>query len=224
MFIAAGKFRAFVRPVSLLVVLTLGSTAIGQIGEPSTPTPVTGGGVVAPPGNNPPEIISLQQEQLPGQKYRISGRVADETPANCGVVISGAATGVVLCDAQGNFERTFDVATPGQIQAVAGDGQAQSWPCILDLTNVAPTVDNFIAVGGPNDSWTFSGSVGDEAAAGLTVTLSGPPGVQGATATVNANGTWSVTVTLAPGTSGNVTATVADWYGLTGEAYTTFGS
>jgi hypothetical protein len=174
--------------------------------------------------NNAPVILSLQAQQVPGQKFRIFGSVADETPQNCGVVISGAASGVVLCDAQGNFDGVFSVQVLGQIQAVAGDGSAQSGASVLDLTNEAPTVGNFIAVQGPNNTWTFSGTVGDEAPEGLTVTLAGPAGVQGATATVLANGSWSVTLSLLEGTSGTVTATVTDWYAQTGSATTTFGS
>lgn len=190
---------------------------------PSSPPPGSFG-APPPPANNPPMIVSLQQQQIAGQRYRIFGRVADETPQSCGVVISGAASGVVLCDASGNFDGVFSVATPGQIQAVAGDGSAQSGQSVLNLTNDAPTVGNFIAVQGPNNAWTFSGTVTDEAPGGLTVTLAGPTGVQGASAVVQVNGNWSITLSLAPGTSGTVTATVSDWYGRTGSATTLFGS
>ena len=208
---------------SALIVLGLASTSQAQVSSPgSNPTPINEGG--PPPANNAPEIISLQQEQLAGQRYRIYGRVADETPQTCGVVISGAASGVMLCDASGEFSGVFSVAAPGEIQAVAGDGSAQSGPSVLNLTNAAPTVGNFIAVQGANNTWTFSGSVGDEAPAGLTVTLAGPSGVQGATAVVTSGGAWSITLSLPAGTSGTVTATVADWYGLTGSATTIFGS
>jgi hypothetical protein len=167
-------------------------------------------------------IISLNAEQLPGKKFRIFGTVADNTPQSCSVAITGAATGSAGCDASGNFSKVFDVAAPGRITAIATDGTFLSDSAIHDLTNVAPTINDFIAVGGPNNTWTFSGTVGDEAAMGLTVTLSGPPGVQGASALVQANGTWSITLTLAPGTGGMVTATVTDWYGLTGYGYTSF--
>jgi len=189
--------------------------------------PAFGQVVVGPPkkpggGNNPPVLLSLAAQQVAGQRFRIYGRVADETPASCGVVITGAANGVALCDAAGNFDAIFNVPAPGMINAVVGDGQLQSGTSMLALTNGAPTVGGFIAVQGAGNTWTFSGTVGDEAQDGLTVTLSGPAGVSGASATVQANGSWSVTLTLPEGTGGNVTATVTDWYGLTGAAYTTF--
>jgi hypothetical protein len=155
-------------------------------------------------------------------KYRISGRVADETPINCGVVITGAASGVAMCNAEGYFDAIFNVATPGTIFAVVGDGQTQSGASMLLLTNGAPAIAGFKAVQGPGNTWTFSGTATDEAVTGLNVSLTGPPGVNGLTATVFGNGAWSVTVTLPEGTSGNVTATVTDWYGQSGSGYTTF--
>jgi hypothetical protein len=207
-------------PAALVAVLLLGSQpGLAQIQPPPPPTQPR-----LPPPLQPPVLLSLDALQVAGQKYRISGRVAATNPNLCGVVITGAATGVATCDAKGYFDAIFAVATPGQIQAVVSDGISQSGPSVLTLTNAAPSVGNFRAVQGPGNSWTFSGSVTDEAAAGLSVTLAGPAGVNGATATVLADGSWSVTLTLPDGTSGTVSATATDWYGLTGVAYTSFGS
>jgi hypothetical protein len=58
--------------------------------------------------------------------------------------------------------------------------------------------------------------------AGLVVTLSGTRAVNGKTAIVLADGSWSVTVTVFSGSHGNVTAKVTDWYGLTGQASTSY--
>lgn len=196
--------------------------ALALIPENTSGAPGAGGGIGGS-ANKAPVIVSLEAQQVPGRKFQITGRVADETPGVCTVVISGVASGALRCDAGGNFSGVFDVANLGQIQAVASDGLLNSAPAYRTLTNSAPTIANFTAIGGPDNTWTFSGTVTDEAPAGLTVTLSGPAGVDGATATVGAGGGWSVTLTLAPGSGGNVTATVADWYGLTASAYTTFG-
>jgi hypothetical protein len=180
------------------------------------------GGGSGSSGNQAPVIVSLTAVQVPGKKFRISGRVADETPASCGVVISGAASGVTLCDANGNFDAIYDVATPGDITAIAGDGQLSSTPVGLTLGNAAPTTTiRAVRSGG---QWTFSGTVTDEAPAGLTVTLSGAPGLNGRTATVAADGTWSITLILFSQAQGIANATVTDWYGLTGRASTPFGS
>lgn len=194
-----------------------GGTDGGNVGGP--PGGGGGGG-----GNTAPSIMSLNSVQVAGQRYRIYGQVADNTPASCAVTISGAASGVASCDAQGNFDTTLDVATPGLITAVASDGAMQSGQTNDTLVNNAPTVSDVMAVQGPGNTWTFSGTVSDEVPAGIIVSLEGPPGVNGQTATVNADGTFSVTVTLAPGTSGYVTATATDQYGETGSAMTYFGS
>lgn len=180
-------------------------------------------------GTNPPppparilSITSLSALQVPGRKFRISGQVTGMRPdSSCGVSITGAATGVAMCNSSGNFDATFDVPTPGPIQAIAGDGQNQSAPVGASLVNNAPTV-TVQAVQGTGNAWTFSGTVGDECPAGLVVSLSGPPGVNGATATVLDGGAWSVTVTLGPNAAGMVTATVTDWYSLTGSGQTYF--
>jgi hypothetical protein len=179
------------------------------------------GGLEGDPITVGPSITSLSAVQVPGRKFRISGHVFGGTPGRVGVVITGAANGVAMCNGNGDFDAIYDVPTPGAITAVAGDGTNQSAPVNASLVNNAPTVE-VIAVQGPGNTWTFSGSVGDECPAGLTVSLGGPAGVNGASATVGEDGSWSVTVTVAPGTSGLVTATVADWYDLTGSGQTYF--
>jgi len=182
----------------------------------------TDGGAFGPPSNGAPVITSISARQVPGQKFRIWGHVSDETPANCGVVVTGAANGVAMCNSNGDFDGIFDVATPGNATATPGDGVQSGQSRTVALTNVAPTV-TVTAVQGANNTWTFRGTVGDEAPEGLIVTLSGSSGLNGTTATVPAGGGWTVTVTLPAGASGMVTATVTDWYGLTRVGYTYFG-
>jgi hypothetical protein len=174
-------------------------------------------------GNNAPMIVGLEAVQVPGAKFRIYGRVADETPGSCSVTISGAASGTLLCDSNGNFDGIFNVPVMGGIIIFAYDGQLYSDGSAFPLANAAPTT-TISAVHGFGYSWTISGVVTDEARAGLTVTLTGPPGINGRTATVLANGTWSITATLGPRAQGIATATVTDWYGLTGSASTYIGS
>lgn len=204
--------RAGTPAAALLLVLACAPEALAQLGGMGG----GGGGM-----NTPPVIQTFSAQQVPGQKFRISGKVNDNTPGSCSVTISGAASGTIPCDATGNFSAVVDVATPGSITAVASDGQLQSGQFPYLLSNMMPT-PSIIAVQGANNTWTFSGTVQDEAPAGLTVTLVGPAGVQGATATVQSNGTWSVTVTVAPGAGGQVSARVYDWYGQLGVGYTSF--
>ena len=210
-------------PAALVVMLLAVPSAVAQMstkgpGLPAPPPPPGSGqdGGGGGGANVAPTILSISAVQVAGQKFRIYGRVSDDTPASCGVVLSGAASGVVLCDASGNFDGVFDVATPGVATAVAGDGQLQSAPANVNLGNAAPTISMTITHG-PDGSVTFSGTVGDEVPAGLVVTLTGGAGVSGS-AIVLASGAWSTTMTLPPGATGTATAKVTDWYGLTATA------
>lgn len=196
-------------PVALVFLLLAAAPAAAQ----SRP----GGG-----GYNPPPVIqSITAVQVANKKFRIYGTVSDNTPETCGVVLSGAASGVVLCNTLGVFDGVFDVPTLGAATAVAGDGQSSSQPENLNLGNGPPTT-TFSAVHGENGAITFSGQVTDEAPGGLVVTITGGPGLAGTSAIVLANGSWSVTVTLPLGSTGTATATVTDWYGQTGTRSTPY--
>jgi hypothetical protein len=205
-------------PAALTILLLATPAAMGQVSIQGPPAPPTGGAVDGGGGtrNVAPVISSITAVQVAGQKFRIYGKVTDDTPATCGVTLSGATSGVVQCDASGNFDGVFDVATPGPATAVASDGQLQSAAVNLNLGNAAPTITMTITHG-PNGAVTFSGKVTDEVPTGLVVTLTGGPGVSGS-AIVLADGSWSTTITLAEGATGTATATVTDWYGLTGTA------
>src|SRR5262245_41966880 len=105
------------RPVALAFILLLAPAALAQDTTPSTPPPLgpppfgsdSGtGGAISVSSNQAPVIKTIRAVQLAGKKFRIYGTVADETPATCGVVMSGAATGVVLCDSSGKFDGVFD--------------------------------------------------------------------------------------------------------------------
>lgn len=78
-------------------------------------------------------------------------------------------------------------------------------------TNQAPVIFNFTASHSVGNFWTFSGQVSDDqSVAGLVVTLGGLPSLQGVTATVNAQGWFSVTVQLGSNESGTATAQTTD--------------
>ena len=207
MSLASRQSRAGI-PVALVFACVCASPAYGQESK-------VGG------GNTAPVIIALEATQVAGKKFRIFGRVADDTPASCRVTFSGAASGTAACDAAGDFSGVFDVKAIGEVTAVASDGQLSSDPAGLALTNEAPTIS--IRAIRNLRTWTFSGTVTDEAPAGLTVSLTGVGGTP-LSATVAADGTWSISVTGLLSAGGTATATVTDWYGLTGSASTPFGS
>jgi hypothetical protein len=85
--------------------------------------------------------------------------------------------------------------------------------------NKPPSV-SIVAIQLPNNAWRFQGTVSDEYPGGLTVRLSGVPGLSGTSAVTAADGSYSVTVILQPGVSGTVTATVTDREGETGSGST----
>ena len=197
MFIASWKVRA-----GLPVALVLAWACAPAHGQDSA-------------GNTKPVITSIAAVQVPGKKFRIYGTVSDDTPGSCTVTLTGAAAGTVPCNASGQFDATFDVAAPGVATAVASDGAQSSDPANVTLANAAPTI--FCkCVAGAGGTLTISGTVTDEAPAGLVVTLSGARAVNGRTAIVLADGTWSTVVNIPSGTHGMITARVTDWYGLTG--------
>lgn len=201
------------------LLLLVGASDLFAQGPPGPP-----GGGRPPVGGNlnlPPTISGLTGTQIANQYFVISGYVTDENKVNCTVTISGSAQGSMSVNSLGYFSGTFSVPTLGGISAVANDG-TQNGPSVSStLTNAAPTVVVGAAQG--DGTWIFSGTVGDAAPQGLTVTLTGLPG--GTISTVaGAGGAYSFTVTLEPGASGQVTASVTDWYGLSGSGTTYFGS
>lgn len=170
--------------------------------------------------NKPPVIMSISAAQVAGQKFRFTGTVGDDTPGSCSVTMTGAAQGSAPCDSAGNFDVTLDVPALGTVTVVASDGNASSNSVDLGLTNAAPATNCRAIIRG--STLTISGMVADEAPGGLTITLSGSAAVNGLRTTVLANGVWTTTATILPGGHGTVTATVTDWYGLTGSATTTY--
>lgn len=203
MFIASWKVRAGL-PVALVFGLACAPAFGQELG-----------------GNTKPVIASITAVQVPGQKFRISGTVTDDTPGSCSVTIIGSANGTVACNATGQFSAIFDVPLLGSSTATASDGAQNSDTVSLTVTNAAPSTTCQPVVG-PGNILTISGHVTDEAPAGLTVILSGSRGVNGLSAIVLANGNWSVSTSIPPGSHGTVTATVTDWYGLNGSGSGTY--
>src|SRR5918993_637795 len=101
---------------------------------------------------------------------------------------------------------------PAQAQVSGGmtDGMSATVP------NAKPAISSITTVQVPGQKFRIYGTVTDEAPAGLVVTLSGARAVNGLTAIVLANGTWSTVANIPTGNHGTITAKVTDWYGLTG--------
>jgi len=89
-----------------------------------------------------------------------------------------------------------------------------SLPVTAIITSAAPVITSFQVIQGPNGNWTFQGSVADEAAPGIMVSFGGNAQVSGLRAFVDQNGNFSATFYLPNLTSGFVTASCSDVWGL----------
>jgi hypothetical protein len=106
----------------------------------------------------------------------------------------------------------------GDITAtVTGSDGVTHASATASLTDSPPVISNFTATSNGRNIWTFGGTVSAQYAPGLVVTFSGgPAAINGQTAVVQANGTFSLTVQISSSTSGsaNISAqVVSDWWG-----------
>jgi hypothetical protein len=148
----------------------------------------------------------------------LSGQVTDIDPGGRTVTFTGVVSASVTTNADGTFSWTGAASQLGTVQATTTDLWSQtSNPVQVTVSNPTPVINNFTGSQGLNRYWTFSGSVTDNHPAGLTVQLGGIPALKGKTATVRADGTFSITVQLAVGEEGTATADVTDWWGAAAE-------
>jgi hypothetical protein len=78
--------------------------------------------------------------------------------------------------------------------------------------NVAPVINDFVYAHAGADAYTFQGTVIDENPDGMVITFGGI--LAGETALVQADGSFSITRIITPGTVGDVTAITTDDGGL----------
>jgi hypothetical protein len=166
---------------------------------------------VADPGLS----LSLSVVPGPGGTATVWGQVSGASPTGgLTVTLSGVVSGSVTTCADGTFTYTGPASALGQIQAAVTDGAGNTVTSSINLSASPPTIVNFQAINNGNNNWTFTGQVQGPSAAGLIVTLAGIPSLSSnASATVQASGSFSYTVTLQPGESGGVTADCIDWWG-----------
>jgi hypothetical protein len=153
-----------------------------------------------------------------GHNFNVAGSVMDDVPvAGLTVTFGGVASGTTTIDSSGHFFATLSASALGTLTAQVTDSQGLTASGAAQLLDSPPQINNFAAVEVEGDIWTFSGQVAAPyAVQGLTVSFSGTPvSMQGRTATVNADGTFSLTVRLdgLPNDNGTVLAQVTDWWG-----------
>ncbi len=78
---------------------------------------------------------------------------------------------------------------------------------------------DFGAIEGPAQIWTFTGKILHDNPTTLVVTFTGLPSLEGRTVVVDEDGVFTLTLQLAEGEEGTVTATTTDPSGLQAEAW-----
>jgi hypothetical protein len=146
----------------------------------------------------------------------LTGQVTDESPASVTITFGGVMAGMTTPDATGAYSYMAEASGLGTVTAVATDNEQLSSEVASGLVSSnAPSFIEFGAAEGPNRYWTFTGRVSDESPAGLIVRFGGGmPSLEGKTAEVQADGTFTLVVQLNEGEWGVVTADLIDWWGL----------
>ncbi len=144
-----------------------------------------------------------------------SGTVTDANSTVAGLTV------VFSSNADGTFQVTVTALTLGVVSAqVTDELDMESNVAQVTLSNTTPVIKGFHGSEGAGNVWTFSGSVTDNYAPGMTVTLGGIASLNwetGVNVTVKADGTFSYTLRL-NGTmtdNGVVWADTTDWWGAT---------
>jgi hypothetical protein len=155
--------------------------------------------------------IALTYTWQANKVVHVSGHVTDEFNSGLTVTFSGAASGNTTTDSNGDFSANLTATQLGTLNANVSDQWNQAAQAAsVTLTNSAPVIQNFTGTCQGGTIWKFTGRVVDEYAPGLTVHFSGL--FTGST-TVNADGTFSLTVDLG-GSHGEVDAQVTDWWNV----------
>jgi hypothetical protein len=182
--------------------------------------------------SNPPVLGNFNAAENADGTWTFSGQVSDAVPQGDTITFGGlnALQGkTATVDASGNFSLTVPVAAGddgtamaqatdqwGQISNLGEDVVRTTTDSTPPATACAgPVIDTLTVAANADGTWTISGEVTDSSASGDTVTFGGLAALQGDTATVAANGAFTLTVALPAGTQGTVTAVAADGAGLT---------
>ncbi|HEV3238132.1 MAG TPA: hypothetical protein VGZ25_14175 [Gemmataceae bacterium] len=201
---ASGNFSTTLAASAVGVVTALATDNAGLTSNQASATIV-----VAPPQ------ITLTLTYGTGHQLILSGTVTDNYPGGLKVNITGVVPpSTATTDASGNFNITLSAYRLGDVTATTTDSWGQvSNTAKVTATNTAPVISNLWATAGNYDTWTITGKVTDEHAAGLTVTFWGLPAVAGKTAIVQADGTFTLSVVIPSNQSGYIYAQTTDWWG-----------
>jgi hypothetical protein len=145
----------------------------------------------------------------------IAGQVTNTTsPGGLTVQLGGKVNGTAATDANGNYSATLQASGLGVITAATTDGQSNV--AQFTLVDTEAVITAFTDMHGSQSLYTFTGHVagGYE---GEVVNFGGLHDLQGQSATVDANGNFSITVQLdgLADDNGFATAQTVDAWGIT---------
>ena len=162
-----------------------------------------------------PPSLTLNLTYISRNNVMLSGTVTADAPGGLTVTLTGVVSGSTITNADGTFQVTLAASGVGQIQATVTDQWAQVSPAAsVTVHSNPPAINNFTATLVSGTTWTFSGTVSDADAPGLMVQLGGLPSLQGKSATVASDCTFSITITLAAGETGTASAQCTNWFGV----------
>ena len=169
-----------------------------------------------------PTISVTSLTETAGHQVLVQGVVTDTNPQLDTVKISSPVNsnaGTTWPAANGSYFVVANVGGNGTLSAKATNMAMQDSNVVtVTLVSEQPELQALDAATNNGLTWTISGRVHDEYPQGLTVYLTGPAfsntGTAPVTATCDANGDFSVSVTFAANPMGNaVYFNVSDWWG-----------
>jgi hypothetical protein len=183
-------------------------SAVGTDGQALTSDPGTAA------VSTPAPFISYRVTPGTGRSVTLSGTVTSVDRGNLTITFTGVVTGAVATSADGSFSYTATATGQGSVSATTVDlwGQISNTATVA-VTADSPTITEFDCSQGPN-GWTFYGRISGAYPAGVTITFGGLSGLANQRVTVQADGSFSLTVPLGNGDYGTATAVATNVWGL----------
>ena len=172
--------------------------------------------------SGPSETITLNVAYNANRQVTFSGHVTASQPSGLTVQISGSASGTATTNANGDYSVTLTGNNLGQVSAATTDGRSNT--ATSTLTATTPTIQNLGYTKGFLNYYTFAGDVTGDVTAGMVIVFGGISALSGRTATVDANGHFSITVQVTDQGPWTASAYAVDWWGLDSQTVYTIGS
>jgi hypothetical protein len=144
-----------------------------------------------------PAGLTLLGTAMPDCRFLLSGQISDGPNEVVYIQFSGSVHGGTWTDESGAYSCEVTASSVDPIYATGWlDGLDVTGPAEFEFTNSAPQIA-FTTVSNENTTfWTINGTVTDEFAEGMIVHFGGIRSLRFETATVEADGTFSLTVSI----------------------------